>query len=254
MQEWIGELEHPDLLTDDAKTVLNEYKSREEFMVAGLNAKRKVGKPYRLPESLEKLPDDNVRTQFKGDISKLIGHDFDVIDGEESLSGINFAEGLADARTVNEAIKKAFAEFAIAEKLPKSLAQKIVGLNNKLATEFANTSAKAKKDHTEKVSEIVKGLYGGEEGVKGNRELVKRLFDKHGGLTTEEYEELNGIIDAGTANHVVLNKALFNIAKGLVPESETENRSDTGPGKKESMAERQNKHMPIITGTLWPKK
>jgi hypothetical protein len=254
-QEWVGELTHEKLTTPEAKTVLNEYTSQDEFMAAGLEAKRKVGQPYRLPKSLDKLPDDNVRTQFKSDIAGLIGHDFDVAESEESLKDINFAEGLADARKVNADVVAAFSKFAVENKLPKALVQKLAGFNNGLVTAFMTQQEQARTEAATKVNDSLKVLYGGEKGVAQNTENVKRLFKNHCGLTAEEYEEsAQGLVDSGMTQSAVICKALFNLAKDIVSEGTTEGGERTHDPKKQTLAQRQDKYLPNLSGHLWPKK
>lgn len=229
---WYDGLEHAELTTNEARTVLSEYKNQEAFNVAGLNAKRKVGAPFRFPKSVESLPDDAVRADFATQVAKFHGERaYD----EKQLDGVNYAEGLADARTVNDKLKGVLVDFAKKTKMPVAQVQELASAYNAFSTEFLNehnaTQAKEKTDTAAKVNETLKALFGGDDGVKINSDNVRKMFKDHAGLTPEEYEQSAvGLIESGITRDAVLSKALFNLAKQYA-ESTTE-ITETG-GKKE---------------------
>ena len=241
-------------------TMAKEFDSAESAVVGGFNAKKAVGAPYKLPKTLESLPDDKVRDELLSQVSGLYGVDTGRltevrVSKAEDLADVNFADGLPDASKVNEGLKTAFTDMIIATGAPKSLVQKIITFNNTMVTQAANQKAQTDTEAAGKVSAEVKGLYGGEAGVERHRGLVSALFQAHGGLTTEETEAFATIIQGATKDHVVANKALFNLAKKIMPESTTAKPGEPGyVAKKTSLAETQNKALPHTTGHLWPPK
>lgn len=253
-QEWVGQLTHEQLVTDEAKTVLNQYKSQEEYMVAGLEAKKAVGAPFRLPKSLESLPDDNMRSQFTSGVSKLMGH----VEKDEDLKDINFADGLADARTVSEELKTSFTKLVSGLKnVPKSAIQPIITWWNQASQAARNKQTQDAQNKAQTALEntrtILNGLFSGEEGVKQHSEAVLRMVKNHMGLTDAESEALGASMMKEMLTDPIRARAMFNLAKSFKESSTEKGATQDGP-KKESLAERQDKAMPIITGHLWPKK
>jgi len=228
MPHWTDEETHQDLITPEAKVTLSKYNTKEDALVGGLNAMRDYGKPFKLPKSLENLPDDAVRADFTAKVGKLQG----AIEDESAFEGMNFADGLADARNVSEELVGAFKKFAVENKLPKSLLPKLVLFNNQFANGIANAQTKTKTETAAKVNDTLKELFGGDDGVKTNTENVRRMFKDHAGLTAEEYEQTApALIDSGITGSAVLSKALFNLAKPYT-ESTTETTEPGGVEKK----------------------
>jgi len=280
MPEWASGFTNEQLTTPEAQEWLGKYTSPEEALAGGFNAAKTVGKPFRLPESLDKLSDDKVRGEFtsaidrlmgpyrlpesldklpddksRGEFSSRIGKLMGAVEKEEDLADVNFADGLADARTVNAELVGAFKKFAIAEKLPKALVGKLAKFNNEFATQLVAAQEAARTESAKKVNEALVPLYGGDEGIKKHNEMVRRLFKNHAGLSAQEYEEAApGLVDSGITQNLALCKALYNIAKQTVPENVTESVTAPGGPTGNSMAERQNRELPTITGFLWPKK
>lgn len=254
MEHWSDEHTHPDLVTSEAKTVIKEYETQEAFNVAGLHAKKMVGAPYRFPKSVESLPDDAVRADFASQVAKFHGERaYD----ESQLDTVNYADGLADARTVNDKLKGVLTEFAKTTKMPKEQVQGLVSAYNAFSTEFLNehnaAQAKTKTETATKVNEELKTLYGGDEGVKVNTDNVRRMLKDHAGLTAEEYEQSAvGLIESGITGSAVLSKALFNLAKPFA-ESTTET-IETGGVKKEEGESNLNEQMPATAEALGWKK
>lgn len=257
MDNWYDGFEHPDLTSEEATTVLSQFKSQEEFNVAGLNAKKAVGAPFRFPKSIESLPDDTVRADFASQVAKFHG---ERVYDEKQLDTVNYAEGLADARMVNDKLKGVLVDFAKKSKMPSAQVQELASTYNAFSTELMNehnaAQVKEKTEIATKVNDALKTLYGGEEGVKQHTELVKRLFMHKAGLTAQEYKDsAESLVSARMTQDVVLSKALFNIAKALMPEGTTEiTGAPAAKTGKESMETRQDRELPKISGHLWPKK
>ncbi len=217
MKEWIGELEHRDLKTTDAMAALDKYNSAEDALVGGLNAMKQIGKPFKLPESLDKLPDDATRQSFTNQINKILG----AVEKEEDLADVDFAEGLADARSQKEGLVEAIKKFSIGK--PKSIIKEIVKFINSNNQEIINN----KKNDEIKLAQEVKGnlstLYGGDKAVDDNYENVRRLFQNHMGLSEDEYNQAGkDFIEKVLMKNTVITKGLMNLAKEIVKEGTTE--------------------------------
>ena len=235
MKEWVESIEH-ERLGDEDRAILDKFETPEDAHVGYVELQKAAGKPFKLPDSLDKL-DENASKEFKEKVSSLIGHDFDVI-SEENINEINFADGLADARSVSEDLKKAFSQFAVENKMPRSLVQKLVTMNNKFGQEMANKMAQDRKTQKEQKLAEVKNtlapLFGGEDGLKENNEAVRRMYQNHSGLTAEEYEKIADPVIGRISEDPVFAKAQYNLAKQY-KESSTETTSGGKPVKESTI-------------------
>ncbi len=75
------------------------------------------------------------------------------------------------------------------------------------------------------------------------------------GLSADEYDKSGkSFIEDVLRKDVIMSKGFMNLAREIVSEGETPEGGTPGTPKKESLAERQNRELPIITGHIWPKK
>ena len=260
MPDWFEGVQHQELSTPEAKEWLGKYTSQEEALAGGFNAAKAVGAPFRLPKSLESLPDDNMRSQFTSEVTKLLPVNklVGAVEKDEDLKDINFAEGLADARTVSEELKTSFTKLISGMKnVPKSAIQPIITWWNQTSQAAVSKHIQDLQGKAQAASEntktILNGLFGGEEGVKQHSEAVLRMVKNHMGLTDAESEALGASMMKEMLTDPIRARAMFNLAKSFKESSTEKGATQDGP-KKESLADRQDKAMPIITGHLWPKK
>lgn len=243
MEHWTDDVKHQDLQTPEAKAVLSKFNTAEDGLVGYVNLQKSAGKPYKLPDSLDKLPDDATRADFSGRVSKLMG----AVENDESMADVNFAEGLPDAKMVNADMVTAFKAFAIENKLPKSVVAAVAKFNNQFGLKLSQTSQQAALDAATKVNGELLPMFGGEEGIKKHNENVKRMFQNHAGLTDEEFQAVvPGLVESGITKSTPLSKALYNIAAKF-GEGSTEGPAGAGgkvgePGIKEEL--------PVTAGIL----
>jgi len=236
-----------------------KYKTIDDYHKGAYEAMTKVGKPYWLPESLENLPDDKVREEFTSQISKLFDADGflkGMTKSEDDLKDIDFAEGYADARHANNDFIGALKKFAVDKKLPKETVKDLVGFINQFNQGMINSKEKELLGEAEKVKETLTVMCGSEEVVSSSYDNVRKLFQNHCGITAQEYEKTGkDFVEKVLMKNAVMSKALFNLAKDIVVEGETEGGGEPGGQKKTlSMAERQNKELPTITKAVgWRK-
>ncbi len=249
MEHWSDELTHEKLITPEAKTVLQEYDSKEEYMAAGLEAKKMVGSPFRLPKSLEGLPDDKVRGEFISGVEKVLG--VKKIQGEEDLEGIDFAKGYKDATDSNKDDEAATRKFIIEKGLTKQQAEDLIAHQNQTRQDRKNARAQGIIDKAEEVKETLTVMCGSKEKVETSYDGVRKLFQNHCGLSSQEYEDVGKSFVGNTlTKDAIMSKALFNLAESIVTEGGTEEGSKGGAKKPESITERQNKSIPITVKAL----
>lgn len=255
MPDWTEELTHEKITPQDKTMLAGKFKTQEDVNVGYVELQKAAGKPFKLPEdlaSVDKWPDENDKVAFRSGMENLRGG----IKSEDELSDIDFADGLADARDVSEDFVKEFKNFAVVEKMSKSQVTNFVKFVNMFNQNLRNTQ----HNDAIEVAKVVRGklsvLYGGDTAVDARFENARKLFQNHAGLTPEEYEESGkAFFDKVLVKDAVMSKAIFNLANDIVTEGDTEKgaaaKKDAGT---ESLAERQNRTMPILTGRLWGHK
>lgn len=242
MSHWTDEVNHQELQTPEAKAILSKFNTADDAHVGYIQLQKAQGRPFKLPDSLDKLPDDT-RADFTGKIGKLMG----AVETDESMADVDFAEGLPDANMVNADLVTSFKAFAIQNKLPKSVVKAFVLFNNQYAVKSRQATEQGLVDAAAKVNGELLPMFGGEDGIKKHNENVKRMFQNHGGLTDEEFQAvIPGLVDSGITKSTPLSKALYNIAAKF-GEGKTEGSEDTGgkPGEKGIKEE-----LPVTAGIL----
>ncbi len=245
MGHWTDDVTHQELQTPEAKAILSKFNSADDAHVGYVQLQKSAGKPFKLPDSLEKLPDDATRADFTGRIGKLMG----VVENDESMADVNFADGLPDAKMVNADLVTAFKAFAIENKLSKSVVAAVAKFNNEYAVKSRQTDQQTAVDTATKVNGELLPMFGGEDGIKKHNEGVKRMFQNHGGLTDEEFQSvIPGLVDSGITKSTPLSKALYNIAAKF---GEGTTDGPGGPGEKElTEGEKTAKELPVTAGIL----
>ena len=246
MDHWTDEVKHQDLQTPEAKAILGKFNTADDAHLGYIQLQRSAGKPFKLPDSLDKLPDDATRADFTGRIGKLMG----AVENDESMADVNFADGLPDANMVNADLVTAFKAFAIANNLPKSTVAAMVKFNNQFAVKDRQTKDQTAVDIATKVNGELLPMFGGEDGIKKHNENVKRMFQNHGGLTDEEFQAVvPGLIESGITKSTPLSKGIYNIAAKF-PEGSTEAPGGPGGNKELTEGEKAKAELPVTAGIL----
>lgn len=240
--------------TPEMKTAFAKYNSKDEAFKGAYEAQKQVGRPYKLPESLDKL-DEKTRGEFTAGLNKLTG----AVEKAEDLKDINFAAGLPEGVKPNDAIIGALSNFAVENHIPKSLIAKYAEYSNKMGTEMrvkmaqsqeADFIAKAKACDDALIADPNYGTIG---KVQEADELARRMYMKYSGLNAEEYEQAgNDLANSGFTRYPVLRKALHNQARQLVKEGSSEaGAGGAPPPAKELTKYEQNKIRWPNTPDLW---
>jgi len=243
MEHWTDSLTHQDLQTPENKAILGKFNSADDAHVGYIQLQKAAGKPYKLPDSMDKLPDDATRADLTGRMGKLMG----AVENEEAMADVNFADGLPDANMVNVDLVTAFKAFAIENKLPKSTVAAMVKFSNQFSLKARQTQTEGLTANTTKVNGELGPLFGGAEGLKTNNEKVRQMFSAHAGLTAEEFKVLEpDFKDDGMRTSTPLWKGLYNLADKF-GEGTTEPALGAG-GNKDEIGIKQE--LPVTAGIL----
>jgi hypothetical protein len=244
MPDWIDGFEHESITEENREsfnTGMSKYATPNDAIVGGFNAQKLAGKPFRLPESLDKLPDDASRGEFTSQTHKLLG--IEHAENIEALGDIDLKAGMAEGSEVqpDEKLTTMIKTLAIEKKWPKSVVQDIITLYNGPLTEYAKeiSAAKDTKANDDKVATakavnealIAHSDVGSEEKLKEQSELMRRAIKNKAGLTADEYEEVgDAMVEAGLTTNAVMARALLKLIAPLAAEGTTESGGGAGEG------------------------
>ena len=168
---------------------MGKYKSKDEALVGGYNAIKEVGKPFKLPESLDKLPSDETRKEFRGKVGKLMG----MIDNPDQLKQVNFSKGLSDGKAADETVVAKISEVAVKNGYTVTQVQDLVEMMNTTGTELVKAATaemeKGLKEAAKTSSETLTQFYGADK-LKENAELLRKAVQNNCDLSAEEVEQL----------------------------------------------------------------
>ena len=237
MENWTEDFMHDSITEENREafdSAMGKYESQEDAIVGGFNAMKMTGAPFRMPDSMDNLPDDNSRSDFTSQANKLLGHEF--AEDVEGLNDFNLKEGLPEEATVNEELAGNFKKFIVDEKIPKGIASKFLKFNNTelqkasrafLAKQETDTLANAHKVNEELIAHPE---LGSAEEVEKQSALMERAIRNHLGLTPEEVEEFaEGIVDAGLTKNAVVARVMLKVLAPLAQEGSNDTGDGSGP-------------------------
>jgi hypothetical protein len=176
-------------------THMDKFDSMEAAALDGMGLKQQQGKPFKMPESMDKLPDDASRSDFTSQAHKLLGNEFAV--DIAGLADLDLKVGSAEGTQTDEALANGFKQFVVDNKVPKALAQKLLGFHNE-SMGTASAAALVSQDETFTANAkatnegLVKHL-GSQEKVDAESALFKRAILNHPGMTSDKAEEVADI-------------------------------------------------------------
>lgn len=230
--EWIGGFENAGVTSENKEAFQNyakNYQTEGDAIVAGYNHKKLVGAPYKLPESMDKLPDDKTRGELRGSALKLLG--MEPAANVEALADLNLKAGMAEGIEPDVDLANMFKTVAVEKKWSKSVTQDIIELHNTVQAQARAAAAeKTLKDAETAAQECDAKLvahpdFGSEEELLRQTELFKRAMENNVGLTPEEVTELGeGLALSTITTNPVLQRVML---KQFVPLAE---EGDTPPG------------------------
>ena len=252
----ITTIEHPSITVENKEafsTHMEKFESMEDAALDGMDLKSQTGKPFKFPESMDKLPDDASRSDFTSQARKLLNieHAADVA----GLADVNLKKGLVEGSPYDENFANSFKQFVVDNKIPKSAIEP-------LAEFFNLASAKATGDYAAKTAAdfatakkttedalIAHEDFGTKEKLDEQSVLMHRALTNNLGLSTEE---ANGIAeflrDREGATNPVLRRLIL---KQLAPLAAESNNEGGGGGKEVTKPVQEDGKTEQI---LWPPK
>jgi soluble cytochrome b562 len=222
MPEWVNEFQHESITPENKEaftSAMSKYDSPEAAIVGGFNAQQMTGKPFRMPESLDKLPDDATRDDFRSQANKLLGVQH--VKSVDDLKALDLKAGSKNDTPADEALAGLVKEYAVEKGWPVSVVQDIVGFNNGPLAEHMSKmmeaqTAKAEEDSIAQMKaaddELVKML-GSREEVDKQSELFKRGLKNGFDLSADDVDEVveamvKGGLTSNAKTAAVLLKAI----------------------------------------------
>jgi hypothetical protein len=228
MEHWSDEFEHESITDENREafnTTMSKFATPEDVAVGYMELEKTAGKPFKLPKSLDKLPDDSVRADFTAQAHKLLGieHAANV----EALADLDMKAGMVQGQEVDENLANSFKQFVVEHKVPKDMAQKLVGYHNLMTAKARDVmAAKAESDRVDaatKTNEALIEHFGSEEKVNEQSELLRRAIKNNVGLTPEEYEEFGDVLaDTILTKSPVMARVMLQVLAPLAATSSTE--------------------------------
>jgi hypothetical protein len=256
-EHWSNEFEHTSI-TDDNRaeftTAMKDFKTMDDAIIGGFNAKKLVGKPFRMPESLDKLPDDASRNDFTSQAHKLLG--INIATDIEGLADMDMKLDHDKSVEQSEDVVNAFKAFVLENKINKADAQKMVGFHNRMMKNarevFAQQEEKKKLDAATKTNEALIAHFKSEDEVAKQSELMKRAFQNKAGLSAEEFEQVgSALADSVLTKDPILAKAIITLVAPLAAEGTTEDGGGTGGGSKDGTKKDPNEGSPTYKALGW---
>ncbi len=220
------------LTTPEAKATLKKYATQDDANIALHNAQKQIGVAYKLPESMDKLPDDNMRAEFATGALKVLGS----VDNVEGLKDFDFnigrnrAEGY-EATDADKAWATAYSEHIVKNKIPVSMAKQQVEFYNTMMAKAEQSIEDTYTANSEATNKKMLELLKSEENVAKHADSIKTLFRNHAGLSAEQYESIaDALVESKFVTSDILQFGLGNIAAQLVTEGETVQGGGGGGG------------------------
>ncbi len=250
-------LEHPSITADNREaftTHMSKFETMEDAALDGMALKKLTGKPFKMPESMDKLPDDTSRADFTSQAHKLLGIEFGT--DLTSLDSVNLKKGLAEGSPYDENFANAFKQFAVDNKIPKSALEPIAEFFNLASTkargdataQMAADFAASKKSVDDLL--IAHEDFGTKEKLEEQSVLMHRALVSNLGLSTEEANGMAEFLrDREGATNPVLRRILLKQLAPLAAESNNEGGGGGG-GKPKPVVQKDG----VTESILWPQK
>lgn len=262
VDHWTDGFEHSSV-TDDNREMFNthmaKFPTEADAVADGYGLAKQKGQPFKLPESIDKLPDDASRATLLEQVNNLYGREYAAdIDGLTELdmkSGSTAKEGMYD-----EDLAKAFKEWIVSDKIDKATAQKAVKFHNeamgRARTAFtAKTEEDAKKTASEQLAavaacnEVLVAKFGSKEKLDEQTVLMHRALLSETGCTADEAADVADFLkDREGATNATIRRILISNLAPLAAESTL--HAPGGPGGPGPVKQQDG----VTEKILWPPK
>lgn len=265
----ITAIEHASI-TDENRgaftTHMEKFATMEDAALDGMALKGLMGKPFKFPESMDKLPDDASRTDFTAQAHKLLGITPGVTD-LDGLKDIDLKAGIAEGVEPDENLANLLKSYAVEKKLTASSVQDLVGFFNGPITEYAarvaaaNAEAGKLKAEAEKLDAATKTQealiahpdFGTEAEVNKQSELLRKAIKNNVGLSAAEHEEFGKVMaDTLLTKNAVMARVMLKQLAPLAAESDLESGKGAPlAGKPQKSAGEQEKDARVKKDLKW---
>lgn len=261
-EHWTDGFEH-ESVTDENREAFNTHMSKFPTEAAavmdGYDLAKQKGQAFKLPESIDKLPDDASRATLLAQVNKLYGREYAAdIDG---LADLDMKSGsTAEDSMYDEDLAKVFKEWIVGDKIDKATAQKAVKFHNEAmgrarALYAAKTEEDVKKSASEQLAavaacnDVLIAKFGSKEKLDEQTVLMHRALVNETGCTADEAADVAEFLKdrEGSTNATVRRLLISNLAP-LAAESTVH-----GPGGPNQPAPVEQQDG-VTEQVLWPKK
>lgn len=227
-EHWSQDFEHASITEDNREaftTGMSKFPTQADAVIGYTELQKSAGKPFKLPESIDKLPDDQTRADFSDGVNKLIGRT--IPKDMESFADVNFKDGLAEDAQVNEKFTGIIKQWAVDNKIPLETVSKLASFYNGPLAAHA-TEAMAEQTQADTIAkqtacqEALVNTFGSKEKVAEQSELFRRAILNFDGVKgTDKAEEIgDAMVKAGLTTNPELAKIML---KAFAPMAATSN-------------------------------
>ncbi len=238
---WAEGFEHSAVTTENREAFNKaaiKFPTQGDMCVGYMEQSKLVGQPFKLPESMDKLPDDASRSDFTAQVNKLQGREFAV--DVAGLIDLDMKAGsTAEGEMYDEALGNRFKQFVVNEKIDKAKAQAMVKFHNTIMGEARTTFAeKATTDHAAAARAcndvlVAHADFGTQDKLDVQTTRLHRALLSKTGLTAEEAENVSKFFKEGEgATNPVLRRVMLNALAPLATEATTESGKGGTAGPK----------------------
>jgi hypothetical protein len=187
----------------EMKTAFSKYDSPDAAFKGAHEAMTMVGKPFKLPDSLDKL-DETQQQELTGQLDKL----FPAMQ-DSDFDGFDFNIGLEDGDLpISDSGKDYIKKFAAETGLSKDKTEKMAAYVNTMNREIAAKQAEINQELTTKCNDAMCKHFGGQDQANAVSKQVMDAF-KQRASSAEEFEAVGkGIVQAGLTKSPELAIAL----------------------------------------------
>ncbi len=240
-------------------THMAKFATQGAAVMDGWGLAKQKGVAFKLPESVDKLPDDASRATLLSQVNKLYGReiaaDLDGLADLDMKSGSTAENGMYD-----EDFAKAYKQFIVDGKFPKATAQAHVKFHNEMMTKAraafaAKTEEATKKAATDRLAEVTAcndaliAKFGSKEKLDEQEVRMHRAILNNTGCSVEEAADVAEFLkEREGATNATLRRILISNLAPLSTES-------LGPDGKPTTAKTATEQEDGVTEKiLWPKK
>ncbi len=226
----ITEMEHPSITAENREefsTHMAKFTTMEDAALDGMALKKLTGVPFKMPESLDNLPDDASRSDFTSKARSLLGikHASTI----EDLADLNLRAGGTDDMKVDETLAANLKKFIVDEKMSLGATEKFITFFNREGTRV-NAGIKAAQDQAalDKLAAIKDSNdalvahkdFGNQDTVDKQTIRLHRALKDNTGMTPEAAEDVAEFLKSREgATNPNIRRLLLNHVASLAAES-----------------------------------